>query len=66
MIAHGHRLPDILDYTLSQLRGFMQATIRMDAANDARLLSLIAIGTRGDARNLDQTLDRLADRSLGQ
>ena len=39
----------------------MEATNRQDAANDARLLSLIAIGTRGDARNLDQTLDRLTD-----
>lgn len=63
MIEHGHRFPDILDYTLSQLRGFMQATTRQDAAMDARLLSLIAIGTRGDSRNLDQTLDRLTDRS---
>ena len=41
----------------------MEATNRQDAANDARLLSLIAIGTRGDAKNLDQTLDRLTERS---
>ena len=41
----------------------MGAAIRTDAANDARLLSLIAIGTRGDARNVDQTLGRLTDRS---
>ncbi len=52
-----------MDYTLAQLRGFMEATNRQDAANDARLLSLIAIGTRGDAKNLDQTLDRLTERS---
>ena len=39
----------------------MEATNRQDAANDARLLSLITIGTRGDGRNLDQTLDRLTD-----
>ena len=58
-----HRLPDILDYTLAQLRGFLGATNRQDAAMDARLLSLIALGTRGDAKNLDQTLDRLTDRS---
>ncbi|MCU6432627.1 hypothetical protein LPB67_02395 [Undibacterium sp. Jales W-56] len=56
-------MPDILDYTLAQLRGFVDATARQDAARDARLLSLIAIGTRGDARNLDQTLDRLTDRA---
>jgi hypothetical protein len=48
---------------LAQLRGFLAAAERSDAARDARLLSLIAIGTRGDARNLDQTLDRLTNLS---
>ena len=33
------------------------------AARDARLLSLIALGTRGDARHLDQTLDRLSSHA---
>ena len=61
MIDHGHRLPDILDYTLGQVRGFLAACERSDAARDARLLSLVAIGTRSDARNLDQALDRLTD-----
>jgi hypothetical protein len=56
-------LPDILCYTLAQLRGFMAATVRTDAARDARLLSLLAIGTRGDARQLDKTLDRLTDHA---
>jgi len=56
-------LPDILDYTLAQVRGFVAATARSDAARDARLLSLVAIGTRGDARHLDQTLDRLQDHA---
>lgn len=37
----------------------MAATARSDAARDARWLSLIAIGSRGDARHLDQTLDQL-------
>ena len=63
MIAHGHRLPDILDYTLEQVRGFAAATVREDAARDARLLSLIAIGARGESRHLDQTLDRLQDHA---
>ena len=63
LIAHGHRLPDVLDYTLAQVRGFAAATAREDAARDARLLSLIAIGARGDPRHLDQTLDRLQDRA---
>ncbi|MGA4372486.1 hypothetical protein ACI2UB_24000 [Ralstonia nicotianae] len=63
MIDHGHRLPDILGYTLAQVRGFLDAAVRADAARDARLLSLIAIATRGDARNLERTLDQLTDKA---
>jgi hypothetical protein len=56
-------LPDILDYTLGQVRGFLEAVARVEAAQDARLLSLLAIGTRGDTRHLDRTLERLEDRA---
>lgn len=56
-------MPDIMDYTLAQVRGFIAATSRSDAARDARLLSLLAIGTRGDARQLEKTLDRLSNRA---
>ena len=56
-------MPDILDYTLAQVRGFSAAAVRADAARDANLLSLIAIGARGDSRHLDQTLDRLQDHA---
>ena len=63
MIVHGHRLPGILCYTLAQVRGFTAAISRVDAAREARLLSLIAIGTRGDSRHLDQTLDRLQNHA---
>ena len=56
-------MPDILDYTLAQVRGFTAAISRVDAAREARLLSLIAIGTRGDSRHLDQTLDRLQNHA---
>nr|WP_316894567.1 hypothetical protein [Ralstonia mannitolilytica] len=64
MINHGHRLPDILGYTLAQVRGFLDATVRADAARDARLLSLIAIGTRGDARDLERALDQLTRKAI--
>ncbi len=64
MTNHGHRLPDILDYTLAQVRGFLDAIARAEAARDARLLSMIAIGTRGDARNLDRTLDQLNNKAI--
>ena len=62
-MEHGHRLPDILDYTLAQLKGFAAASARLDSERDAQLLSLIAIGSRGDSKNLDQTLERLSTAS---
>ena len=61
MIDHGHRFTDILDYRLAQVRGFLAATLRAEAAREARILSLIAVGTRGDVRQLDRNLDRLND-----
>jgi hypothetical protein len=45
------------------VRGFLEATARHEAAQDARLLSMIAIGSRGDTRHLDRTLDRLEERA---
>lgn len=59
-------MPDILDYTLGQVRGFLEATTRLEAAQDARLLSLIAIGSRCDTRHLDRTLERLSERAAGR
>jgi hypothetical protein len=43
------------------LKGFAAAISRLDSAHDAQLLSLIAIGSRGDSKNLDQTLERLTN-----
>jgi hypothetical protein len=45
------------------VRAFLDAVARAEATEEARLLSLIAIGTRGESRQLDQTLDRLTDRA---
>jgi hypothetical protein len=45
------------------LKGFAAASSRLDSARDAQLLSLIAIGSRGDSKNLDQTLERLTTAS---
>ncbi len=53
----------MLGYTLAQVRGFLDASARAEAVRDARLLSLIAIGTRGEARNLERTLDQLTDKT---
>ena len=38
------------------------AAARQDASRDARLLSLVVLGTRGDARDIDKTLDQLQRR----
>jgi hypothetical protein len=56
-------LPDIAGYNLCQVRGFLEATAREEAARDARRLSLLAIGTRGDARQVDCMLDRLTEQA---
>jgi hypothetical protein len=48
---------------LAQTRSFLDAINRQESASDARLLSLIAVASRGDAKNLDQTLDRLIDHA---
>lgn len=53
----------MLDYTLAQLRGFVAAAARQDAASDARLLSLIAVGARADQRHLERSLERLQDHA---
>jgi hypothetical protein len=66
LIEHGHFLPQIMDYTLAQVRGFLAACVQREAAADARLLSLIVLGSRGDARELEKTLDRLIDQSAQQ
>jgi hypothetical protein len=66
LIEHGHCLPQIMDYTLAQMRGFLAACARREAAADARLISLIVLGSRGDARELEKTLDRLIDQSAQQ
>jgi hypothetical protein len=49
----------VLGYTLPQVRGFLHAIRRQEAERDARLLSLGALAARGDARQIEKTLDRL-------
>lgn len=56
-------MPDILDYTLPQVRGFLATIARREAEGDARLLSLIAIGTRSEPKHLERTLERLGRSS---
>jgi hypothetical protein len=48
-----------LEYTLAQVQGFVAASVRLEAARDAQLLSLIAVGNRADAQHLSTTLEQL-------
>jgi len=56
-------LPDILEYTLPQVRGLLAAVERREADIEARLLSLIAIGTRSEPKHLERTFDRLTSET---
>ena len=54
-------VPQWLEDNWKSQPGFLAAIVRAEAAREARILSLIAVGTRGDVRQLDRTLDRLND-----
>jgi hypothetical protein len=53
----------VVDYTLAQVRGYLAAIDRAEAASDARLLALITVGSRGDSRRLDALCDRLVEQA---
>ena len=57
LIEHGHRRPTSSTFPWRRCAVYRRDGARTDAApGDARLLSsFVAIGTRGDARHLDQT-----------
>ncbi|MBK6559876.1 MAG: hypothetical protein IPG16_22680 [Comamonadaceae bacterium] len=64
MIAHGHGFDEILQMTLGQLRGFLRAIDRAEATRELRLLNLVLLGTRGEAKaieRLEDTLRKQAD-----
>ena len=48
---------------MAQLRAFLGAIERGDATQDARLLTLLTLGARGDAHQLDKALDRLTEQA---
>lgn len=45
--------------TLGQLRGFLQAIDRAEASRELRLLNLVLLGTRGEAKAVERLEDRL-------
>ncbi|HBP6821554.1 TPA: hypothetical protein L6B08_16880 [Pseudomonas aeruginosa] len=62
MIHAGHRLPDVLDYTLAQLTAFLDAETQRDREHASLLLGLTAVACQGDKRSIER-LQRELDRA---
>ena len=62
MIHAGHRLPDVLDYTLAQLTAFLDAETQRNREHAGLLLGLIAVACQGDKRSIER-LQRELDRA---
>lgn len=45
--------------TLSQMRGFLRAVDRAEATRELRLLNLVLLGTRGEAKAVERIEDAL-------
>ncbi len=45
--------------TLGQLRGFLRAIDRAEATRELRLLNLLLLGTRGEAKSVERLEDTL-------
>ena len=61
LIQAGHRLPDVLGYTLTQLEAFLAADRRLEAHRlsvELALLSTAAHGSRDGIRALQAELQR--------
>ena len=61
MIHAGHRLPDVLDYTLAQLTAFLDAETQRDLEHASLHLGLTAVACQGDKRSIER-LQRELDR----
>lgn len=54
MIHAGHRLADVLDYTLAQLTAFLDAETQRDREHASLLLGLTAVACQGDKRSIER------------
>ncbi|OED39005.1 hypothetical protein AB833_17345 [Chromatiales bacterium (ex Bugula neritina AB1)] len=50
----GHRLPDILNYTLAQLNAYLEAECQLAFEQASLQLTLLAVGTQGDRRSIER------------
>jgi hypothetical protein len=62
LIHAGHRLPDVLEYTLTQLTAFLDAETQRDREHASLLLGLTAVACQGDKRSIER-LQRELDRA---
>lgn len=62
MIHAGHRLPDVLNYTLAQMEGFLEAEHRRSREHLGLLLVVTAVASQGDKRSIER-LQRELDRA---
>jgi hypothetical protein len=61
LISHGHRLPEVLNYTLAQVRVFLRAIDRQQRqamAWELTLMRMAACGTAAENHDLLQVLAR--------
>ena len=56
---HGHGFDSVLQMTLSQMRGFLRAIDQAEASRELRLLNLVLLGTRGEAKAVERLEDGL-------
>jgi hypothetical protein len=62
LIHAGHRLPDVLNYTLAQLNAFLDAETQRDREHASLILGLTAVACQGDKRAIER-LQRELDRA---
>lgn len=61
MIHAGHRLPDVLDYTLAQMTAFLDAEMHRGREHASLLLGVTAVASQGAKRSIER-LQRELDR----
>lgn len=59
MIAAGHRLGDVADYTIPQFFGFLEAVEKTERAQAAQNIQQVAVASQGDSKSIQKALDAL-------
>lgn len=59
MIRSGHRLTDILNYTLAQFSAYLEADLQLEFEQASLQLTLLAVGAQGDRRSIERLQQEL-------